>query len=222
MPLTLTLDLKPPVKGATPPQKFDAKKMTEKVGELLESDAYKEFVGADGKKHSFTDKEKELIKTRAKKFFEDYERELVSRVLKSWSTLTRNLGVAVEGRVSDDDIVAKFEKQVMAAAKLVILARDEKDPQKRISGKVDKSFVEVVDFTYPFETRQAAARALADRAGSYQAWAKEARAAIKKSLTDTVDTSLNINNFKAFSDAKLSRPLRDWYLEQQRLLRELP
>ncbi|MCA9177100.1 MAG: zinc-dependent metalloprotease [Planctomycetales bacterium] len=221
LPLPLTLDLKPEVKDLSPADKFDAAKMTEKLGELLESDAYKKFVGADGKEHEFTDDDRKLIKERAEEFFKEVENELVERIFQTWGSLTRDLGVEVEGRVSDDDIVAKFEKQVIAAAKHVITARDEKDGE-RIRGKVDKAYVEVVDFKYDLETRLMAARALADSAGSYSAWAKEPRGELNKALKAMIDASLNINNFKEFSDAKLSRPLRNWYLDQQQVLRALP
>lgn len=221
LPLKLSLDLKPAVEDAVPPRKFDQSQLLKQLDELLESDSYKTFVGADGKKHSFTEDETKIIRARAKLIFAKMETELLTRIMKAWATLPRDLGSKVNGQVSDDDIVAKFEKQIVAAAKLVILARDEKSG-KRIRGKVDKSYVEVVDFTYDFDTRLAAAQALADRAGSYPAWSKEARASIGKELKNLIDTSLNIQNFKSFSDAKLSRPLRDWYLVQQNLLKALP
>ena len=221
VPLPLTLDLKGKVNGVTPPEKFDADKMTAKVSELLESDAYKKFVGADGKTYEFTEEERELIKKRAKLYFKEFEKSLVERMFQTWSSTTRDLGIAIEGHVSDDDIVSKFEKQIIAAAKHVVTARDEKTG-KRIQGKIDKAFVEVVDFQYDLETRLAAARAIADSAGSYSAWAKEPRKAIHKALEASINGSLNIDNFKDFSDAKLSRRLRDWYLDQQQVLRALP
>lgn len=221
VPLSLSLDLKGEVKDATPPEKFDAAKLAAKVGELLDGDSYKEFVGADGETYSFTDEEKKLIRERAKIYFEEFERQLIRRLLQTWASTKRDLGSKVEGYVADDDIVAKLEKQIIAAAKLVVMSRDEKDPEARIQGKVDKAFVEVIDFKYDLETRQEAAKMLADGAGSYPAWAKESRAAMGKELKSLVDSSLNINNFKDFSDGKLSRPLRDWYLDQQTLLRQL-
>jgi hypothetical protein len=220
-PLGLTLDLKPKVTGAVPPAKYDAAKMTAKVAELLEKDAYKKFVGADGETYEFTEKEKELIKSRSKAFFLAFEEQLVKGLLLAWSTTKRDLGAKVEGHVVDDDIVAKMEKQILAAAKLVVMTRDVKNKDARIAGKVDKSYVEVIDFKYDLETRMAAAKAIADAGGSYAAWAKEARVALGKALKADIDASLNINNFKAFTDAKLSRPLRDWYLDQQGLLRVL-
>ncbi len=220
-PLGLTLDLKPKVTGAVPPAKYDAAKMTAKVAELLEKDAYKKFVGADGETYEFTEKEKDLIKSRSKAFFLAFEEQLVKGLLLAWSTTKRDLGAKVEGHVVDDDIVAKMEKQILAAAKLVVMTRDVKNKDARIAGKVDKSYVEVIDFKYDLETRMAAAKAIADAGGSYAAWAKEARVALGKALKADIDASLNINNFKAFTDAKLSRPLRDWYLDQQGLLRVL-
>jgi hypothetical protein len=37
-------------------------------------------------------------------------------------------------------------------------------------------------------------------------------------LKESVDASLNVQNFREFKDSQLSRPLRDWYLNQQNVL----
>jgi len=220
-PIGLVLDLKLKVEGVVPPSKYDAAKMTAKVAELLEKDAYKKFVGADGETHEFTEKEKELIKKQSAAYFVEFEKQLVKALFLAWASTKRDLGAKVQGHVADDDIVAKMEKHILAAAKVIVMTRDIKNKDARIAGKVDKSYVEVIDFKYDLATRQAAAKAIADAVGSYPAWAKESRGALGKALKADVDTSLNIQNFKVFTDSKLSRPLRDWYLDQQGLIRVL-
>jgi hypothetical protein len=97
-----------------------------------------------------------------------------------------------------------------------------KDEGKRIKGKVDKGYAEVVEFKYDNETRLAAAKALNDKTGSFTAWATEAKGDLNKALKDDVDGALNIGNFKDFKDSMLSRPLREWYLRQQEILKLLP
>ncbi|HAV64245.1 MAG TPA: hypothetical protein DCY13_17995, partial [Verrucomicrobiales bacterium] len=51
---------------------------------------------------------------------------------------------------------------------------------------------------------------------------KEAKGSLNKALKDDVEAALNIANFKSFKDSMLSRPLREWYLRQQELLKLLP
>lgn len=219
LPITLKLDLAPKTKGVVVPVKFDAAKMTEKVSKLLDSNGYKEFVGADGKKYSFTDDEKKLIKDRAKVFFEKYEEHLVLRIMAALGSAKRDIGVRANDHVEDNDIVAKLEKQMINAAKVIITA---KHPSKRIKGKLNAGYIEVVDYKYDLNTRIAAARALADTNGSFRSWSKEARSGIGAALKADIDGAINANNLKAFKDSQLSRPLREWYLNQTKVLAMLP
>ena len=63
-------------------------------------------------------------------------------------------------------------------AKLVITAKDETN---RISGKLDKGYVEVPEYKYDQETRLAAARALKEKTGSFKGWAEDAKSELKPS-----------------------------------------
>jgi hypothetical protein len=82
--------------------------------------------------------------------------------------------------------------------------------------------MEVVDFKYDHETRLAAVKALNDKTGSFGSWAKEPKQKLHEELKKSVDEALNIDHFKEFDDALLSRSLREWYLQQQALLKLLP
>ncbi len=218
MPADLKLELKE-AKDVVPAEKIDAKKLTERLGKLLDSAAYTNFVGLDEKTYSFTKEEKELIVKRGKKFFEELEKELVKRICQGMERVQRDIGVEANKTVSDDDIVAQLEKRIIDFSKLVITAKND-DEHRR--GKVDKSMVEVVDFKYDMDTRLAAARALADNIGSYKGWSTDAKGDLNKQLKDDVDAALNVQNFKDFQDSSLSRPLREWYLNQQAILALLP
>ena len=203
-----------------PPEKFDAEKMVKTLGELLDSPAYSEFIGADGGKYCFTDEEKKLIKERGKSFFEAYEKELINRICQSLGSASRDLGVQANGGVSEDDVVAKLEKQILALAKAVIMAKDESKVRR---GKVaSKATVEVIDFKYDLETRLAAAQMLNDGTGSFRAWSKEARSSLHDELKKAVDDAVLATDISSFNDNKLSRTLREWYLDQQRVLQLLP
>jgi hypothetical protein len=219
LPVSLTLNLKDAPKGVTPPEKVDAAKLTEELAKLLDSPTYSSFVGADGKTYSFTDEEKKLIKERGKLFFEAFEKEFLLRACQNLGRASRDLGVEATGSVSDDDIVAQFEKQVVALGKAIIMAKDESKIRR---GKLNRGTVEVTDYKYDPDTRMAAAQMLTDAVGSYRSWSKDARGSIHNELKGDIEGSLNINALKAFSESQLSRPLRDWYLEQQRLLSLIP
>ncbi|GIW90384.1 MAG: hypothetical protein KatS3mg109_0816 [Pirellulaceae bacterium] len=219
IPVNLTLDLKNPPQGVPALEKFDANKMANRVAELLDSPAYSTFVGADGKTHSFTDEEKAIIKERAKLFFREMEKELLKAACRALASAKRDLGVQVQGTPSDDDIVAQLEKQIINLARTIILTKDE---TKTRQGKLNKSTVLVPEFRYDEETRLAAAQMLSDTAGSYRSWSRDERGAIHTALRNELDAALNLSNLKSFNEANLSRPLRDWYLEQQRILQLLP
>ncbi|MBM4001550.1 MAG: hypothetical protein FJ297_18790 [Planctomycetes bacterium] len=219
LPVNLQLNIKDAPQGAAAPEKFEAAKMTAKVAELLDSPAYKSFVGADGQTYAFTDEEKELIKKRAKLFFDEFEKEWLKRACQALGRAGRDLGVQALGTVSEDDVIAQLEKQIVALGRTIVMAKDEGKVRR---GKLSKSTIEVTEFKYDAETRAAAAQMLADNIGSYRSWSREARGGIHNELKAEVESALNIPNLKAFSDAQLTRPLREWYLEQQSVLALLP
>ena len=219
LPLDLKLDTKLEPKDVESAEKVDARKLTDRLAKLLESPAYATFVGLDDKTYSFTKQEKELILQRGKKFFEDFEKKLLKGVCLTLERTPRDLGVKTFELVGEDDEVAKLEKRIIDVAREVILKRSEDERRK---GKVDRASVEVADFKYDLETRLAAARMLSDSMGTFKGWAAEAKSETHRQLKEMVEGSLNIQNFKSFHESQLSRPLRDWYLNQQSILGVLP
>jgi hypothetical protein len=215
LPLEMKLELKAEPQGAEPVEKINAKRLLERLTKLLETPTYTQFTGLDDKPASFTKEDKELILKRAKPYFEEFETEFLKRVCMLFERAPRDLGVKALEELPEDDIVARLERRIVEMAREVIFARNE---EKRHKGRVDRATVEVVDFRFDLEMRMAAARMLADQVGSYRNWAVEPRGELGKALKEVVDSSLNIHNFKEFKDAMLSRPLRDWYLNQQNLL----
>lgn len=219
LPVDLKLELKSEPKEVDVVEKIDAKKLNERLAKLLESPAYATFTGLDEKSYSFTKEEKELIIKRGKKFFEEFEKDVIKRSCQALEKANRDLGAQALETVGDDDVVARLEKRIIDFAKEVIMSRNE-DERRR--GKVDKAYVEVADFKYDLETRLAAARMLSDNIGSFKGWAVDAKADLNKSLKEAVDSALNAQNFRDFQETMLSRPLRDWYLNQQAMLALLP
>lgn len=219
LPVDLSLDLKVDPEGVEPAPKIDAEKMESRLKELLDSEAYASFVGLDGETYAWTDDEKQTIIKRGKALFSKLEEATLAKTLALYENAPRDLGLAATGKLADDDSVAQLEKRIVDLAKAVLLARDK---EERIRGKVDKAFVEVPDFVYGYETREAAAKALNDKTGSFEAWAKEAKQELHAELKKAVEESLNIGHFKKFDDALLSRSLREWYLREQNLLKLLP
>ncbi len=219
LPVDLKIESKGEPKDVMTVDKIDAKKLSEQLAKVLESPAYTNFVGLDGKTYSFTKEEKDIILERGRKLFTEFEKEVVKRACLVLEKANRDLGVEASGSVSEDDIVAQMEKRITELARTVIMARNDED---HLRGKVDKSLVEVLDFKYEMETRLAAARMLSEGVGSFKGWSADAKGDLNKALKEEVDAALNIQNFKEFNESSLSRSLRDWYLNQQSILALLP
>jgi hypothetical protein len=173
----------------------------------------------DEKKYSFTPEERKLILERGKKYFEELEKEVVKQLCLKLENAPRDLGTEANDAVSEDDITAKLEQRIIEVAKQVVTARLETN---RISGKLDKGYVEVPRFKFDFEMRLAAAKMLNEKTGSFKSWADDAKADINKQLKQIVDDALNLDHFKDFKPSLLSRPVLEWYQQQQELLKLLP
>lgn len=215
LPVDLKLELKGEPAGVEVAAKLDAKQLTERLEKLLESPEYTQFTGLDDQPASFSKEDKELIVRRGRMYFAELEKEVLKRMCQKLEKAPRDIAVQGFEEVAEDDVVARLEKRIIDLSKEIVLSRNE---EKRHKGKVDKAFVEVAEFRYELETRLTAARMLAESAGSFRSWATEARTDLGKQLKEVVDASLNAQNFRDFKESQLSRPLRDWYLNQQNVL----
>ncbi len=219
LPVDLKLELKDELESVVPAPKIEAEKLSEKLEQLLDTETYSTFVGLDEETYTWTDEEKAIILERGKALFTELEEAVLLNVLTHLEDAPRDLGIKATGGLTDEDAVAKLETRIVELAQSVLTA---KDKEARIRGKVDKAFVEVIDYRYEHETRLAAAKALNDKTGSFPSWSKEAKEKLHEELKKSVEESLNIGNFKEFEDSMLSRSLREWYLQQQEVLKLLP
>lgn len=219
LPPDFKLDLKEEPAGMNIVQRLNATNLTAKLERLLNSTNYTTFVGLDDKKYSFTPAERALILERGKKYFEKLEDEYIKQLCKKLEDAPRDLGEEANDTIAEDDITAKLEQRIIEVAKTVIMAKVETN---RISGRVDKSYVEVPTYKYDQETRVAAAKALNEKTGSYKSWADDAKSELNAQLKKQVEEALNIAHFKDFQVSMLSRPLREWYQQQQEILGLLP
>ncbi len=219
MPADLKLDTKKKPEGVDVALKISATNLTARLEKLLESPAYAYFIGLDEQKYSFTEEEKKVIVERGSKLFEKLEEAVLARVCDVHEKAVRDLALKANGELAEDDAVANLDKRIIDLSKVILLAKDD---DKRLKGTVIKSTVEVKEYKYEHATRLAAAKALGDKAGSYTGWSKEAKGELNKKLKAEVDAALNIDQFKSFEESMLSRPLRQWYLEQKEILVLLP
>jgi hypothetical protein len=219
LPAEYKLDLKDEPAEMPIVQRLSAGNLTARLEKLLVSTNYAVFVGLDDKKYSFTKEERELIVQRGKKYFEELEKELVKQICLKLENAPRDLGTEAAGALGEEDIVAKLELRIIEVAKFVITARSETN---RITGRIDKSYVEVPEYKYDHETRLAAAKALNERTGSFKGWADDAKGDLNGQLKKQVEEAMNIAHFKDFKVSLLSRPLREWYQQQQEILQLLP
>ena len=219
LPADLKLELKSEPAGVPVVQRLSASNLTARLEKLLVATNYTVFVGLDNKKYSFTKEERELIAQRSKKYFSELEKEFLKQVCLRLENAPRNLGAEANDTVGEDDVTAKLEQRIIELAKYVVTARAETN---HIEGKLDKGLVQVTEFKYDQETRLAAAKALNEKTGSFKGWADDAKGELNGQLKKLLNDALNLDHFKDFSPSLLSRPLREWYQQQQEILQLLP
>ena len=222
MPVDLKLEMKSTNdngSNAFVVERLNATNLTTRLQKILTNANYSTFVGLDDKKYSFTKEEQELIVKRGQKFFEELEKEVIRQVCQRLTNASRDLDFEANGHVSEDDALAKLDQRIIDLAKLVITTQDETN---RIEGKEDKQIVSVPHFKYDQATRLDAARMLGPSTGSYKGWADSAKSDINDALKKEIDIALGLDHYKDFKPSVLSRPLEEWYQEQQEILGLLP
>jgi hypothetical protein len=199
-------------------ERLSATNLAAKLERLLTNANYSTFVGLDDKKYSFTQEERDLIVKRGRKCFEELEKELIRQICQRLTNDSRDLDFEANGQVSDDDALAKLDQRIIDLAKIVITTQDETN---RIEGKEDKQIVSAAHFKYDQATRLDAARMLGSP-GSYKGWADGAKSDLNEALKKEIDATLGLDHYKDFKASVLSRPLQEWYQEQQEILALLP
>jgi len=219
MPVDLKLDLKDKPTNAPVVERLSSSNLTAKLERLLTNASYATFVGLDDKKYSFTREERELIVKRGKKCFEELDKEVIRQICQYLTKASRDLDFEANGYVADDDALAKLDQRIIDLAKLVITTQDETNT---IEGREDKQTVSVPKFKYDQATRLEAAKMLGPTTGFYKTWADEAKSDLNADLKKEVDSALGLDHYKDFKPSLLSRPLQEWYQEQQEILALLP
>jgi hypothetical protein len=219
MPVDLKLELKDKPTNAPVVERLNATNLSAKLARLLTNANYSTFVGLDDKKYSFTKEERELIIQRGQKFFEELDKEVIRLVCQHLTTASRSLEFDANGYEGEDGALAKLDQRIIDLARLVITTQDETN---RIDGKEDKQNVSVPKFKYDQSARLDAAKMLGPNTGSYKTWADEAKSDIHEALKKEVDSALGLDHYKDFKPSLLSRPLQEWYQEQQDILALLP
>jgi hypothetical protein len=219
LPVDLKLELKDKPTNTLVVERLSATNLSARLERLLTNANYSTFVGLDDKKYSFTREERELIVKRGRKFFEELDKEVIRQVCQRLTKATRDLDFEANDQVNDDDDLAKLDQRIIDLAKLVVTTQDETN---RIEGREDKQIVSVPHFKYDQATRLDAAHMLGPTTGSYKGWADKAKSDLNEALKKEIDSALGLDHYKDFKPSVLSRPLEEWYQEQQEILALLP
>jgi hypothetical protein len=160
-----------------------------------------------------------LIRQRAEKYFTELEKAFIKQVCLKLENAPRDLGREANDGIGEDDITSKLEQRIIELAKYVVVTRSETN---YIEGHLDKTPIKVLDFKYDYETRLAAAKMLNEKTGSFKGWAEDAKSELNGQLKKEVNESLLIDHINDFKPTLLSRPLREWFQQQQDILQLLP
>ncbi len=160
-----------------------------------------------------------MIVQRGKEYFAKLDNELVKQICMRLEDAPRDLGVEATATLAKMTALPSLNSASSKIAKYVISAKDETN---RIEGKLDQIYVAVPVFKYDQDTRVAAAKMLGEKNGSFKGWSDDAKGDLNGQLKKAVENALGIDHFKDFKVSLLSRPLRDWYQQQQEILQMLP
>ena len=137
-----------------------------------------------------------MIVKRGKKYFEELEKELVKQLCQKLEDAPRNLGAEAERQRRAR--TTSPPSWSSASSKWPRRSSPPGMETNRISGKVDKSYVEVPVFKYDQETRLAAAKALNEKTGSFKGWADDAKSELNAQLKKQIEEALNIAALQGF------------------------
>ncbi len=199
-----------------------AKAWKEKFAKALDSDLYAEFIGVDGNRHSFTSQERQTMKDMAASFFELLEERVLNYYFLTLSSMNLDYPTTSDEWMNDEDILYQIESAAGALATEILTAVPaQRSEATFINGKVRDSYRLIKDFSYKFETRQAAAALLANsNFGSYPYWAKTQKSAAKTNLESYVKKALDEDastEFNAIDPTTFSRSIHHWFDKQRTL-----
>lgn len=199
---------------------FNVEALTNATAELLNSEAYGEFIGLDGKVHSFTQAEKDLILQRSRKLFASLELALTNSLVQILSQIDLSYYASAASPAEEEDLLAMLEVSAakMAAHVLTALPKDASEEATYIRGKIRQSIRLVKDYAYPVATRVAAASLLSsEKFGGYGNWSAGTRASVKAELIRYLKSSLDLPSdvdLAKVKNTEFSRSIDRWYLDQ--------
>ena len=207
---------------------LDAETLLKQLDHRLEILRKNGFVGADGKLHRFTENEETLIRDRARSYIDHLNIALTDLMVDVFLNYKIDYeAVSKNGYLSTDDLSVTFEKKLaeMAEAILTLEAKHTPDGKgvligehKLSNGHTPKILVH--RYVYPFSLRLKAAKLLSEDRGHSQAWSLDGRRNILRKLVDSLSRSVGADwNEVKVND--LTPPVRDWFLEQSKLIQTI-
>lgn len=197
-------------------EQVSAEAWTKKFNEALDSDAYKEFVGGDGKKHSFTDSEKAYMKKQAPLLFAKVEKLTVQKFLAAFQKVSLNLGTAAhDGVVQDEDVANEIQSGLASIVGKVVLSQNKK--KEAVTGTLAGAGVWVHHFEYDQATRELAAGTFSSLQGNFPGWSDSVKSSLGEKFKASVEGALNTKKIADFKPAMLSPSILNWYKEQQKI-----
>ncbi len=218
----LPLDLKsaPEPKGVDLPPLPLVQKAKERLNVYLEREDVKNFVGADGKVHSFTTEEIKIILERTNQFFEELDEKILDETLNALAEAKYELEYAVEETLVEEGVNAAIEQKLQDVAEAVILAKDDKIMGVNIKLGNHSPTVLVTNYKYSNETRMRATKILSASLGPVADWGADARNAVADKLKADLQSMLG-NDVGMIKPTDIQRQYRQWFTEQMGLVSAL-
>ncbi|MCB0342692.1 MAG: zinc-dependent metalloprotease [Pseudobdellovibrionaceae bacterium] len=184
-------------------------------------------VGGNGESYTLTESDLALIRDTAEKYFAAIEEGLVKAQLKGLAGASEFVEpsslYAIEshlGNMVEAVLTAGVPTELLSEIASEMKESSESDEAKK-EGEEDKPKKWVPPtFTYDLETRTVAAQLLTSQKGDLVDWSYESRQRIQSLYVKIIEHGVG-ENFKDIKEGELSRPLRQWVMQQKSLLPHL-
>ena len=190
--------------------------------QYLNREDTKNFVGADGQKHSFSEAEMALIRQTGHDYISKIGDEVLSEMLSALLEAKINIESELHLAHQPGALQPQIERRLQEVAEAILLSTDDK---KTIQGEVElapgvKPMMVVRADLFPHELRAKAAQILSSKLSTLPGWSMNGRRSVVEKLTSRLKSALG-EDPRNVPESRVGQPLREWVMHQKEVLRLL-
>ncbi|HRK01936.1 MAG TPA: zinc-dependent metalloprotease, partial [Oligoflexia bacterium] len=175
------------------------------------------FVGLDGKTHSFTDKEVAYIQSRAGQFFDKFEAAYYAWAAIAFSAVHMDLEFKVLRDVPADGIMMGMKSALESTIRQTVLTKSGKTRVGSVSVNGMRPTVTIPTYAYGTLERRAMANYLSSRILPIPNWSTATRQALASQMTSEIENSLG-KRLAEVTEGSVSSDLYWWLMDERKVI----